>query len=113
MNEAEYRDLLVDCNDAGVSVIEAALLIGYVTHLYIEAGKPTRADGTIVNVSPRDLDESEQPLVLIYETIFEMLELMPDEVWQNWELETISDIAKDKWDILKSIMEDRANNALV
>ena len=110
MNEAEYRDLVADCNDAGVSVIDASILFGFVTHLYVfDANKPLRADGTFVNVSPRDLDESKQPLILIYETISEMFELMPDEIWQNWEMEILSDMSKDKWNILKSVMEGRTD----
>ena len=75
MNDAEYEDLVVDCNEAGVSAAEVACLYGYVTYLYaFEACKPLRSDGTFPNVSPRDIDASDRPLILMYETISEMLD---------------------------------------
>ena len=101
----KYAELEKRCADANVSVGDVACLCGFAAYYYsVISNEPRRADGTVVDVNPRELDVVEEPLLVMYEAITEMFELAGGVSWDHVP-DGIHRMAQEKWDTFKVIVQ--------
>ena len=105
----EYSELDSKCRESSVGPAEIAVIYGMLSLSYAQAGQPGLDDeeNKGVRTTPRDLDTSPVPLLLMHEGISAILRLVPD----PWPEESPLNpmfllVARSKWEIFDTIVRE-------